>query len=111
MAKTIVTQYTDDIDGSKAQGTVQFSYNGSNYEIDLSAKNTKALEKALSPYISAARKVRRSAGGTSRATRRTQSAGNLAEIRTWAQRNGYQVADRGRIPAAVVEAFQSRQKA
>jgi hypothetical protein len=107
MAKTIVTQYTDDIDGSKAQGTVQFSYNGSAYEIDLSAKNAKAFEKALDPYISAARKVRRSTGGTARRSRRAESA-DLAEIRTWANQNGYQVADRGRIPAAVIEAFQKR---
>lgn len=107
MAKTIVTQYTDDIDGSKAQGTIQFSYNGSAYEIDLSAKNTKAFEKALSPYISAARKVRRSVGVTARHDRRKSSA-DLAEIRAWANSNGYQVADRGRIPTVVVEAFQNR---
>jgi len=107
MAKTIVTQYTDDIDGSKAQGTIQFSYNGSAYEIDLSAKNTKAFEKALSPYISAARKVRRSATAGARRDRRTQAT-DLAEIRAWANTNGYQVADRGRIPTVVVEAFQNR---
>lgn len=107
MAKTIVTQYTDDIDGSKAQGTIQFSYNGSAYEIDLSTKNTKAFEKALSPYIDAARKVRRPAGATTRRARQTPAA-NLAEIRTWAQSNGHEVADRGRIPAAVVEAFENR---
>lgn len=107
MAKTTVTQYIDDIDGSKAQGTVQFSYNGSAYEIDLSAKNAKAFEKALSPYIGAARKVRRPAGAGARRLRRTPPT-NLAEIRAWAQSNGYQVADRGRIPAVVVEAFQNR---
>jgi hypothetical protein len=110
MAKTIVTEYTDDLDGSKAQGTVRFSYGGTAYEIDLSSKNTKAFEKVLSPYLAAARKVR---GGVSAPTRRSRSAGtpkrNLGEVRAWAQSNGYQVADRGRIPAAVVEAFDSKQ--
>ena len=105
MARTIVTQYTDDIDGSKAQGTVRFSYNGAVYEIDLSARNAKAFEKALDPYISAARKVR-----ADKATRRARDARsakrNIAEVRAWAQENGYTVADRGRIPSAVVEAFE-----
>lgn len=105
MAKTIVTQYTDDIDGSKAQGTVRFTYNGVAYEIDLSAKNAKAFEKALDPYISVARKVR--AGKATRRARDVRSANrNLAEVRAWAQENGYTVADRGRIPSAVIEAFE-----
>lgn len=108
MAKTIVTQYTDDLDGSKAQGTVRFSYAGTTYEIDLSAKNTKAFEKALSPYVSAARKVRATTT-TSRRSRATAGPKrDLAEVRAWAQSNGFQIADRGRIPAAVIEAFESR---
>ncbi|HEY3717783.1 MAG TPA: Lsr2 family protein [Jatrophihabitantaceae bacterium] len=106
MAKTIVAQYTDDLDGSKAQGTVSFSYNGGAYEIDLSAKNTKALETALSPYVSAARKVR-----AGKPARRSRSAAggpnhNVTEIRAWANSNGHAVADRGRIPAAVIEAYE-----
>ena len=109
VAKTIVTEYTDDLDGSKAQGTVRFSYGGTAYEIDLSTKNTRAFEKVLTPYLAAARKVR---GGAGAPSRRSRSAGspkrNLGEIRAWAQSNGYQVADRGRIPAAVVEAFDSK---
>jgi hypothetical protein len=110
MAKIVVTQYTDDLDGSKAQGTVRFSYAGAAYEIDLSPKNTKALEKALAPYIAASRKVRANpARATRRTTRATKAAANsgLGEIRAWARSNGYTVADRGRIPAAVVEAFEN----
>ena len=109
VAKTIVTEYTDDLDGSKAQGTVRFSFGGTAYEIDLSSKNTKAFEKVLSPYLAAARKVR---GGVGAPSRRSRSAANpkrnLGEIRAWAQSNGYQVADRGRIPAAVIEAFDTK---
>jgi hypothetical protein len=111
MAKTVVTQYTDDLDGSKAQGTVSFSYAGAAYEIDLSARNMKAFENALDPYIAAARKVRGdSARATRRSTRATKTAPNngLGEVRAWAKSNGYTVADRGRIPAAVIEAFKNR---
>lgn len=99
--QTIVT-LTDDLDGGKADRTVTFSYDGVNYEIDLSKKNANALDKAVSPYLNAARKVRRSR------TRATASAGkrsDLAEIRAWAKANGHDLSDRGRIPAAVTEAY------
>jgi hypothetical protein len=108
MAKQMVTQYTDDLDGSKAQGTVRFAFEGAAYEIDLSAKNTRAFEKALTPYIDAARKVRAGAVRTSRRGRSSKASTrtNLADVRSWAQSNGYAVATRGRIPAAVIEAFE-----
>lgn len=105
MAKTTVVTMTDDLDGSKAAGTVQFGWNGATYEIDLSKKNANALEKALAPYVSAARRVRGGTGG--RRGRRAASAGrsDLSALRAWAKKNGYEVADRGRIPAAVIDAF------
>jgi hypothetical protein len=109
MAKTTIVRITDDLDGSAAQKTVSFSFEGKSYEIDLSKKNATALEKALKPYIEAARRVRRPTG---RATGRSgnvslQGKRDLNVIRAWARANGYMVADRGRIPVNVVEAFES----
>ena len=43
MAKTVVT--TDDIDGSPNAETVTFSFEGRNFEIDLSKKSRSALRK------------------------------------------------------------------
>lgn len=105
MAKTTLVTITDDLDGSKASTTVRFGWKDTTYEIDLSKKNANALEKALAPYVGAARKVR---GGTSsRRARRgsSPSRSNQAAIRAWAKQNGYEIADRGRIPAAVIDAF------
>ena len=112
MAKTTVVSLTDDLDGSKAERTVAFGLSGSTYEIDLSKKNATALEKALAPYLQAARKA---AGGPVRAgsvrrsarARRTAVSAkpDVSAVRAWAKDNGYEVSDRGRIGASVVEAY------
>lgn len=103
--ETIVT-LTDDLDGSKAERTISFAFDGVSYEIDLSKKNAAALEEALRPYVAAARNMR--PGGRRRGSRTggraAASAGrrDLSAVRHWAQSNGYDVSDRGRIPAAVL---------
>jgi hypothetical protein len=60
MGKKEVVTITDDIDGRAGAETVTFAYAGRSYEIDLGEKNKAKLEKALEPFIGAARK----AGGT-----------------------------------------------
>lgn len=108
MAKTVVT--TDDLDASTDASTVTFSFAGSAYEIDLSKKNTAVFEKVLRPYIAAARPAGspRRRGPASGATRGRRNAGvDLAAVRAWAADNGHIVSDRGRIPKAVLEAYQA----
>ncbi|CAA0132341.1 Nucleoid-associated protein Lsr2 [Mycolicibacterium vanbaalenii] len=111
MAEVIVRQLIDDIDGSEIGDgdgeRVEFSFRGADYQIDLSATNIAKFEKALKPYVEAAERVR--GGGRSR---RVKTNGNgksspeqLAAIREWARKNGHEVADRGRIKAEIVEAF------
>jgi hypothetical protein len=110
MAKTVVT--TDDIDGSPNAETVTFSFEGRNFEIDLSKKSRSALEKALKPYIDAARPVgssRASRSGNSRGRGRRSSSVDLAAVRAWAAENGLAVSDRGRISASVLEQYQAAQ--
>jgi Lsr2 len=106
MARQVIThtEYTDDIDGSAAAGTVSFAYDGTHYEIDLSKRNSAAFEKAMRPYLEAARKVRRSRGRTT--PRRSSNKHDLAEVRAWAAKNGYDVSERGRIAAAVLSAYE-----
>ena len=104
VAKKVVTttEYTDDIDGSRAEGTISFSVEGTNYEIDLSKSNSRAFEKAMAPYIGHARKVRPARG---RGRGRAGGKHDLSAVRTWASENGYQVAPRGRVAAEVLEAY------
>jgi hypothetical protein len=109
MAKQTTVTLLDDLDGSKAEATVSFGWQGKSYEIDLSRKNSRALEKALAPYIAAARPIRGSSSGSRRPGRGSASAAGrpqLALVRSWARDNGYpDLADRGRIPVEVQSAY------
>ncbi len=105
---TQLIELTDDLDGGKADQTVSFALNGSNYEIDLSKKNASALNKALKPYLEGARKVRATRTRTAATSSgRGKSRSDLGDIRAWAKSNGYDVSDRGRIPASVTDAYDS----
>ena len=112
MAKTVITQITDDLDGSNGAETVTFGYRGTDYEIDLGRRNSSAFDKAMKPYVDAARKValrggsrRGSGSGRNGRSGRSHSGADLASIRTWARENGYAVSDRGRISAEVMDAY------
>lgn len=112
MAREIIENITDDIDGSTDAQPVEFSYAGIDYTLDLGKKNRAALEKALKPYIQAGTKVSKRAprGNTRGSTRRRRPGSNgtnLAAVRAWANENGYEVSNRGRIPGAVLEAYQT----
>jgi hypothetical protein len=101
MAQKVVL--VDDIDGVSQATTVSFSYDGRNFEIDLSSKNRAAMLKAIKPYADAARHVgsrRRGRGGKSSSPKNDPKA-----IRAWALQAGYALSARGRVPADVIDAY------
>ncbi len=102
MAQKVHVLLTDDIDGSDATQTVRFGWLGAEYEIDLNDKNYTAFEKAIGKYVSAARKT----AGRSRSKRSTPTT-DLAAVRAWARGQGYEVSDRGRISAEIMQAYKS----
>ena len=63
MAQKVQTLFIDDLDGSKAEGTVSFGLDGTNYEIDLNARHAQALRDSLERYVRAARRPRRAGAG------------------------------------------------
>lgn len=107
MARQVETivNLTDDLDGSKAERTYAFEWAGSTYEIDLSRRNGAAFEKALRPYLDAARRVRSTQRRHTRTTHNT--ANNPTDVRAWAKQNGFEIGDRGRIPATVLNAYRA----
>jgi hypothetical protein len=116
MAQKVDVKYVDDLDGSEASGTVSFSLDGRSYEIDLSDDNAAKLRDSLASFVAAGRRSGTSARrgrGQQRATAEVPAAPVRADrevtaaIRTWARENGHEVSERGRIPKAVVEAYQS----
>ncbi|MBA8815713.1 hypothetical protein FHX48_000765 [Microbacterium halimionae] len=113
MARRIVHQLVDDLDGTLLEvgegETLLFSLDGAAYEIDLTTENADSLRAALSQYIEAARPVAaRRAQGTS-APRKRQRGGqqDYSAVRAWAKENGYEISDRGRVPATILEAFEA----
>jgi Lsr2 len=107
MAQRIQTLFLDDIDGGAAEGTVRFALDGTEYEIDLSSAHSDELHNTLRKYLDHARKV----GGTarrpgSRGGRRPSTVDTVA-VRAWARENGYDIKDRGRVPADLVAKYEA----
>ena len=110
MATKVETVLIDDLDGGKADATIGFSLDGAEYEIDLSAAHADELRAAARQYIEAGRKISTSARGSSRGSARRASAGGgptSSEVRDWARGQGYEVKERGRMPAELVVKFQA----
>jgi hypothetical protein len=106
MAQRIQTLFIDDIDGGAADGTVRFGLDGADYEIDLSGEHSNELRTALGKYIEHSRKV----GGAARRAARGRGAANAidtAKVREWARESGYDIKDRGRVPADLVAKYQA----
>jgi len=117
MARRIVHQLVDDLDGSVLEvgegETVLFSLDGVAYEIDLTDEHAAALRDTLAPYIGAARSVSSRSGARGAApagraaNRRRTGQQDFGPVRQWAKANGYQVSERGRVPASVLEAYEA----
>ena len=113
MAQKVLVQLVDDLDGTSSQDvtTVLFGLDGVSYEIDLTEANAERLRESLGEYVESARRV---GGRIKRGTRpapgsKAASANEAAQVREWAQENGYELAGRGRIPSHVVQAYKAAQ--
>jgi len=106
MAKRTVIELIDDLSGAAipdGEGrTVTFALNGTSYELDLSDASNAKFEEALAPFIKAGRKI---SSSSVRAPRNRSTSEDLTAIREWAKRAGMQVSDRGRVSAAIREAY------
>ena len=103
--------HDDEVEGSE---TVAFGLDGTSYEIDACEQHAAELRDAFAPFVGAARRAGRSpvAPAQRRGGRRASSSGSgdkqrVQEIREWARSNGHKVSERGRLSAAVVEAYEA----
>jgi hypothetical protein len=103
MATKVTVALEDDLDGGPADETVRFAFDGTGYEIDLNKKNARAFRKQLAPFVEHARK----AGRGQRRPRSQSSRRHSSDIRVWAKEHGIAVSERGRIPASVVEQYET----
>lgn len=107
MARKEITQYYDDIDGTPLDddqvNVVRFGLDGTDYIMDLSSENAEKFREAIAPYL---RVARRHVGHRQQRRTTTTARNNRArEIRQWALDQGKNIANRGKIPADVVEAY------
>ncbi|MDQ3578177.1 MAG: Lsr2 family protein [Actinomycetota bacterium] len=112
MAQKTIVQLFDDLDGTTGDDivTTQFSLDGIEYDIDLNESNATRLRDELADFVASAR---RTGGRVKRTTARTAGEGRSKDetkaIRDWARENGHDISERGRIPAAIIEAHQASQ--
>jgi len=62
VAQKVNVTVTDDLEGSENAETVTFGFEEKTYELDLAKKNRAKLEKALEPFVGAARRHQLSHG-------------------------------------------------
>jgi hypothetical protein len=117
MAQKVVVEFVDDLDGTVSDdiSTVSFGLDGAEYEIDLTEDNAERLRDTLAGFVDAAR---RTGGRIKRGTPASRAASptrpavereKTKAIRDWAKKNGYELADRGRIPTDVITAYEDAQ--
>src|SRR5262249_14779022 len=102
MAQKVTVVLEDDLTGGPAEQTVQFAFDGTDYEIDLSATNAAAVGEQFAPYLEHARRPGRASSRRTVANRQRSG-----DIRAWANEHGLAVNERGRIPVSVVEQYQA----
>jgi hypothetical protein len=108
MAQKMITQLIDDISGEVIEGrgeTINFSYKGKAYTIDLSPENAEAFDKAISPYVSAATPAGRTSAATKTKSGAKVDRDQTQAIRDWARAHGHDVSGRGRISAKIQELY------
>lgn len=104
MARKTVVTLEDDLDGGPADETLRFGIDGTDFEIDLSAKNAARFRRQLAPFIEHARRAGR---GPRRPRRTAASRRRSRDIRAWAKEHGIELSERGRIPASVVSRYEA----
>jgi Lsr2 len=108
MAQRVITQLVSDLSGDEiANGkgeSIEFSYRGASYAIDLTDKEAAGFDAAIALYLEHASKT----GGRRRAAS-TGAKGDYSakEVRVWAKAQGIDVPERGRIPGDIVERYKA----
>jgi hypothetical protein len=108
MARKVLVRLVDDLDGLPSEGvaTVTFSLDGVTYSIDLNQANASKLRDGLADYITAARRIGgRMKRGSAAGGRSAGSGNDGPAIREWAREQGHELAERGRIPSHIVDAY------
>jgi len=95
VAQKIQTLFTDDLDGSEAQGTVRFA--GRHRVRDRPERRARPGAAGCAGTLCA--------GGAAGRRRHPAGGPDSTDVREWAKAQGIEVKDRGRVPAEVAARF------
>ena len=112
MGKRVIEILVSDLSGEELEAgqgeTIEFSYRGKDYTVDLTDAEADRFDAAIEPFVSAATAL----GGRSNTRRSAESRSSsgmtrdeLQNIRAWARANGHKVSDRGRIKSDIIDAY------
>jgi nucleoid-associated protein Lsr2 len=117
MAQKVTVEIASDLSGMPEASKVDFGWDGTSYEIDLTAAEREELANFLSRYVEAGHKA--SADGGKRG--RPKASGAVAgsglnpderkAVRDYAAANGVTLAARGRLPELAVTAWRTQNPA
>ncbi|ALG27790.1 hypothetical protein AOZ07_01430 [Glutamicibacter halophytocola] len=93
MARETRITLIDDIDGTDATESINFTINTNSYEIDLNDANAAAFRAAFQPYVDSAQHNTK------------QTTTDSPAIREWAAQNNIQVNARGRIKQDIIDQY------
>lgn len=113
-----IKKLIDDIDGTDAEASISFVWDGVSLVIDLSAANAKKFKADMQPWVDAARREgknppKKKSHSTApvnidseqeKAIRKWAEGRDQNELRQLARSTGMQVADRGRLSLATLTA-------
>ena len=101
----VEVQLEDDLTGGPADETVMFGVDGLDYQIDLNTKHAASFRKQVAAFVERARLV---APRRSRSPARSKASRERSrQIRAWAGRQGFEIAEHGRLPGHVIEEYES----
>ena len=101
-------------DDRPAQRTITFGFEDDEaarheYQIELCSRHVVQFMKSFDEWIPMARQAPGTKTTPKKNGKGRRDPEQLAAIRTWARANGYEVSDRGRIPAEIEESYNNSQ--
>lgn len=100
----VEVELEDDLTGGPADETLMFGVDGRDYEIDLNAKHAASFRKQLAAFVGRARLAPRHRRGLTPRSASTRE--HSRQIRAWAERHGFEVAEYGRLPVHVIQEYE-----
>lgn len=119
MAQRTVIVTTDDLSGEEIAeadvDNVEFEWGGQRYVIDLGPENSEKFQEAMAPWIGHATRVNRNNVTRMQPRKRrdvqhvTAVETDSSAIRAWAESQGIEVSNRGRVSRRIREQYEAAQ--